>query len=309
LIRLEGAGRLSVLIGGSIILMIGLLIWLAAVANGGSSSATTASKVAAITAAPLFTSTPQAVIAAIPLATSTVTPSATAIPFTATPNATATTQAERAAADILAVNHLGAGNTLLQAHNIPGALNEYATAAAIAPWRQDTTKARDNAVAAATATAAAIPTATATAVPPTSTPAPQSMPAADLAYVRSVEPDVETATEALQQLTALSGEVSNDPPLLRNTDWETQAATQLAILQVIGERWQKTRDVPTDFVVVDRNLRQTGNEMVAMTGDYAYGVDHLDVVSIRSAAQHVNNIGTLMYTMTKQIEAIQQKYQ
>lgn len=74
----------------------------------------------------------------VPVTTSPAPP--TALP-TATPNAAATAaaRATTAANQALAqaVDHLGAGNTLLQAGNLDGALHEYATAQGLAPGRSD----------------------------------------------------------------------------------------------------------------------------------------------------------------------------
>jgi sortase (surface protein transpeptidase) len=91
------------------------------------------------------------------VATATATPAIPTATPTATPNAVATVGAYATAAASLAqaqaVDHLGAGNTLLQAGNLDGALHEYATAQGLGPARPD--------IASAIATAQALQTATA----------------------------------------------------------------------------------------------------------------------------------------------------
>lgn len=85
-------------------------------------------------AAPGATATAGAIAAATtaPIATMTAAPLATA-----QAQATAKANATSAANAPLAIKHLGAGNTLLQAGNLTGALNEYATAQALSPNRAD----------------------------------------------------------------------------------------------------------------------------------------------------------------------------
>ena len=98
-------------------------------------------------------------------ATATETPAVATASPTATPNAVATAAARATTAANLAqaqaVDHLGAGNTLLQAGNLDGALHEYATAQAFAPARPDIASSIATAQTLQTATAGAQQTATA----------------------------------------------------------------------------------------------------------------------------------------------------
>ena len=131
----------------------------------GSAGTTVSSAAAPTSTPPAPTATPPAptATATAPAATPTATPNSSA---TADARATAGADATRGAAAVRAVQRLGAGNTLLQAGNLNGALHEYATAQALAPQRADVRSAVGTAQALATASAQpAVPAAAGAAFP------------------------------------------------------------------------------------------------------------------------------------------------
>jgi hypothetical protein len=225
---------------------------------------------------------------------------ATAQAATAAAQATAAANATRGAAEAAAVAHLGAGNTLLAARNVPAALNEYATAQALAPWRDDVRQALANGRAAATATARPTP------IPPTATP--ETMPEADRRYAAAMAPIIATVTSSMKDLAEESGEVSAQPYLLRDQDWELRTAATLAVLSTAADELEAGRQAPPDMAEVERLSERLGRELNAAVSDYADGVDHLDVDSINSASEHISNANTLMQQATQQLRAIALRY-
>jgi len=106
-------------------------------------------------------------------------------------------------------------------------------------------------------------------------------------YVNNLASMMASCIVALDAFGKVANEAGSNPRIIQDPDWSLRAAIGIVDLRDCGHALIERRDIPSGFEETDGYLVKAGSELLDMTDDFVYGVDHIDASYLYKAADHM----------------------